>query len=66
MKYIVKWVEMDEIFNYYPCVKIFVDYNEAKNFYVDKDEELNNQETKLEDLFEGKIISEIYLEEVEI
>jgi hypothetical protein len=63
MKYIVKWVEMDDIFNYYPCIKIFSEYNEARNYQIEKEEEFDGQENKMEELYDGKIISEIYLEE---
>ena len=57
---------MDDIFNYYPCIKIFSVYNEARNFQLEKEEELEQQQDKLEELYDGKIISEIYLEEIEI
>jgi len=66
MKWVVKWVEMDDIFNYYPCLKVFSIYNEAQNFQLEKEEELEQQQDKLEELYDGKIISEIYLEEIEI
>ena len=66
MYYLVKWVEMDDIFNYYPCHKIFSEYNEARNFQIDKEEEFDNQENRLEELYNGKIISEIYIEEIQI
>ena len=66
MNYIVKWVEMDDIFNYYPCLKIFSIYNDARNFQLEKEEEIEQQQDKLEELYDGKIISEIYLEEIAI
>ena len=66
MKYIVKWVEMDDIFNYYPCLKIFSEYNEARNYQIEKEEEFENQENRLDELYDGKIISEIYLDEVKL
>ncbi len=62
--YIVKWVETDNIFNYYPCFKIFSEYNEAREFQAQKEAELELQNDKVEDLFEGKIISEIYIDEI--
>lgn len=64
MIYIVKWVEMDEIFNYYPCFNLFEQYDDARNFQIQKEEEIEQQQDRLEELFEGKIISEIYLEEI--
>ena len=66
MLYILKWVEMDEIYNYYPCLQIFSDYNEARDFKNKKEDELADQESRMEELFEGKIISEIYIDEVPI
>lgn len=60
--FIVKWIEMDEIFNNYPCIKIFSDYDEAREFKAQKEDELEQQTDKLDDLFEGKIISEIYID----
>lgn len=66
MLYIIKWVEMDEIYNYYPCLQIFSDENEARDFKSKKENELARQESRMEELFEGKIISEIYLEEIQI
>ena len=62
--YIVKWVEMDEIFNYYPCVNIFSDYDKAREYQTEKEIELENQTDKLDNLFEGKIISEVYIEQI--
>jgi hypothetical protein len=62
--FIVKWVEMDDVFNYYPCIKIFSDYNDAWEFKAEKEDELEQQADKLDSLFEGKIISEIYIDEI--
>jgi hypothetical protein len=64
--YMVKWVSMDEIYNYYPCFQIFTDYIEARNFATDKEEESFNQIERPDELFEGKIVSEVYLEEFKI
>ncbi|MCX6152771.1 MAG: hypothetical protein NT007_01290 [Candidatus Kapabacteria bacterium] len=64
--FIVKWVSMDEIHNYYPCQQIFTDYNSARSFRGEMDDELVLQELRTEELFEDKIMSEIYLEEIEI
>lgn len=64
MIYIVKWVQMDEIHNYYPCFNLFEQYEDAKNFQIQKEEEIEQQQDRLEEIFEGKIISEIYLEEI--
>ncbi len=66
MLYIIKWIEMDEIYNYYPCLQLFSDINEARDFKSNKEDELANQESRMEELFDGKIISEIYLEEIQI
>jgi hypothetical protein len=43
---------------------IFSDYNEARNYQIEKEEEFENQENRLDELYDGKIISEIYLEEI--
>lgn len=64
MIYIVKWVIMDDIFNYYPCFSLFKKYDDARNFQIQKEEEIEQQQDRLEEIFEGKIISEIYLEEI--
>ena len=66
MKWVVKHVEMNDVFDYYPCLQIFSVYNEARNYQLEKEEELEQQQDKLEELYDGKIISEIYLEEIEI
>jgi hypothetical protein len=66
LSFIVKWVEMYDIFNYYPCIKIFSEYHEARNYQIEKEEEFDGQENKMEELYDGKIISEIYLEEVKL
>lgn len=55
---------MDEIFNYFPCFNLFEQYEDANNFQIQKEEEIEQQQNRLEELFEGKIISEIYLEEI--
>ena len=62
--YIVKWVETDEVFNYYPCIKIFSDYDEAREFKAEKEAELEQQNDKFDSLLEGKIISEIYIDDI--
>ena len=64
MEFIVKWIIIDEILNYSPCFKIFTDYNDARNFQVEKEEELATQENRLDEIFIGKIISEPILEEI--
>ena len=64
MKYIVKWVSLDDIFNYYPCHRIFSDYESAKRFQIEQEEISEQQQSKMEDLFADKIVSEIYLEEI--
>ena len=63
--YIVKWVETDEVFNYYPCIKIFSDYDEAREYKAEKEAELEQQNEKLDSIFEGKIISEIHIDVIE-
>ena len=63
--FIVKWVETDEVFNYYPCIKIFSDYNEAREYKAQKEDELEQQNDKFDSLLEGKIISEIHIDIIE-
>jgi len=62
MKYIVKWVEMDDIYNYYPRLRIFSDYNAARDFQGEKEEDAESG--KVDELYGGKIISDIFLEEL--
>ena len=62
--WMVKWVSTDEIFNYYPCEKIFTDYDTARNLQSEMEEELEKQIDRVEDIFEGKILSEIFIEEI--
>lgn len=55
---------MDEIFNYYPCLKFFSNEIDARDFKLTKEDEIEQQQARLEELFEEKIISDIYLEEI--
>jgi hypothetical protein len=64
--WIVKWVEMDCMLSYYPCLRIFGDYNKARNYQLEKEEEIEKQFEKIESLYDGKILSEIYLEEIRL
>lgn len=64
MIYIVKWVEMDEIFNYYPCFNLFEQFDDARNFQLLKEDEIELQQSRLDEIYEGKIVSDIYLEEI--
>ena len=57
---VVKWVEMDEIFNYYPCVRIFTDYDKAREFKAVVEHD------KMDSSSEDKIVSEIFIEEIKI
>jgi len=62
----VKYVETDEIFNYYPCVRIFSEYDKARMFREKIETKLEEQAEKMDSIFEGKILSEVYLEEIEV
>ena len=64
--FIIKWVETDEIYNYYPCVRIFSDYDKARMFREKMETKLEEQSDKMDSIFEGKILSEVYLEEIEV
>ena len=64
--YIVKWVELDDIYNYFPCIELFSEYDQAKNYLNDKEEIRDKQENRMDEFFDGKIISEIYLEVLDI
>jgi len=63
--YCVKWVETDEIYNYYPCARIFSDNDKARQFREEMENKLEKQSDKIDSVFEGKILSEIYLDEIE-
>jgi hypothetical protein len=52
--------------SYYPCLRIFGDYNKARNYQLEKEEEIEKQFEKIESLYDGKILSEIYLEEIRL
>ena len=64
--WVVKWVEMDDIFNYYPGVRIFSDYESARNYQYHVKADLERLIDKMECNYEGKIISEILIDEIEL
>jgi ribosomal protein L15 len=65
--WIIKWVEMDFIYNYYPKVRFANTYDKAKEIQAELEAENEDQESEeyISELFEGKIMSEIYVEEIE-
>ncbi|MBX3045199.1 MAG: hypothetical protein KIT33_10295 [Candidatus Kapabacteria bacterium] len=62
--FIVKWVEMDDVFSYYPQCKVVKTYEEARVIKSDMEEILESQYEQNGDIFSGKIISEIYIYEI--
>ncbi|MDT3740750.1 MAG: hypothetical protein RO257_14760 [Candidatus Kapabacteria bacterium] len=62
--FIVKWVEMDDVFSYYPKCKAVKTYEESRAIKSDKEEISESQHERNGDIFQGKIISEIYIDEI--
>lgn len=62
--FIVKWVEMDDVFSYYPKCKVVKTYDEARVIKSEKEEISESQYERNGDIFQGKIISEIYIDEI--
>ncbi len=62
MNYIVKWVKLDDTLLYYPCTNVFYDYDKALDFQNEMQMELESQNEKLDEIFDGKIVSDIFLE----
>jgi len=58
--WVVKWVEKDDIFNYYPFIRIFADYDKAREFKAEVEHD------KMDCSSEDKIVSVIYIEEIKI
>ena len=63
--FIVKWVEMDDIFSYYPCTVIVNSYDEAMEIKSQK-EDLLDAQSEDDEIYVGKIISEIYIDEISL
>jgi hypothetical protein len=64
--WIVKYVVFDEVYQYTPIALVFSDYESARIFKDEKEELLESQINQLEELYEDKIISEIFIEKIEI
>jgi hypothetical protein len=58
--YVVSWVILDELLNLLPVFKIFINSSSADLFAETKLAEADAQEPRLEELYTGKIVSEIY------
>jgi hypothetical protein len=63
---VVKFVITDDTLNYYPCVRIFADEKKARDFKSEMETELEKQTDKLDSIFVGKILSEIYISEIKL
>lgn len=65
--WIVSWVVIDEIFNYYPCVRFAKNYEDAREIQSILEEEQAEQQDREDysELFFGKIVSEIYINEID-
>jgi hypothetical protein len=64
--FIVKWVQMDDTFSYYPCCQFVKTYDEAREIKAEKEEITETQYERNGDIFDGKIVSEIYIDEIKV
>ena len=62
--FIIKWVEQDEIFNYYPKILFFSKYEKARDYKSELEMILEKQSEDMVLIYKNKILSEIYLEEI--
>jgi hypothetical protein len=63
--FMVSYVVLDDILNYYPIVKFSNTLEKAQEVEAQVQEELERQSVRMEELFYGKILSETYLQEVD-
>ncbi|TAL67965.1 MAG: hypothetical protein EPN82_12905 [Bacteroidetes bacterium] len=63
--FMISYVVLDELFNYYPIVKFSNTREKAEQVEEDVREELERQTSRMEELFEGKIVSEPYFQEID-
>ncbi len=63
--FIVSYVVLDELLNYYPLIKFAITLEKAQEVEAQVKEELEQQLDRIEELFDGKIVSEPYLHEVD-
>lgn len=61
--FIIKWVELDDLYNNYPAVILLSNSQEAKEKFLELEKLSEEQQSQMEELFVGKIVSEIYIEE---
>ena len=64
--YILKWIELDDKFDYYPCAILFYSYEALKQRKEEKLYHLKLQSFKPEEIYEGKIVSDLYVSEIEL
>jgi hypothetical protein len=63
--FMVSYVVLDEIFNYYPIVKFSNTREKAEQIEEDVHNEIEKQSSRMEELFDGKIVSEPYFQEID-
>ncbi|MGA2296068.1 MAG: hypothetical protein ABSG15_00785 [FCB group bacterium] len=62
--FLVKYVVMQDIFNYYPRIKFADTYEAAQEIQYDIDERFKKEEDEPDELEPGKIVSEPSIEEI--
>lgn len=55
---------MNDIYKKYPCIRIFPEYSEARNYQIEKNQKIAQQNERLDSIFEGKIVSDVVLYEL--
>ena len=64
--FIIKWVELNDIYNYFPATAFAETFETAlvKQYVIDERNE--QQANRAEELFSGKIMSEAIIEEIRL
>ena len=63
--FIVSYVVLDELNNYYPIVKFANTLEKAQEVEAQVQEEIERQIEQIEELYDGKIVGEPHLQEVD-
>jgi hypothetical protein len=62
--WLIKWVELDDVLNHHPIVKIVETYNEARDLQYEVNERFDSQLDDPDNLESGKVVSEPLIEEI--
>ncbi|TAL67646.1 MAG: hypothetical protein EPN82_13440 [Bacteroidetes bacterium] len=63
--FMISYVVLDELYNYYPIVKFSKTREKAEEVESLVHEEIEKQSSRLDELYDGKIVGEPYLQEID-